>query len=174
MLTLLAAEAGEAPSNPILPEWSEMFWGAIFFTILFLLVKYVFLPPIKQVMDDREAAIRSELAAAEAAQSKAGSADADLADQLSGPRAEAASIIEAARAEADAERASIIGAAEAEVAEMKAAAAAELAAAKADALGQVTPKVADMAASAASKVLGTTVASAAAKPAVDAYLNSQN
>ncbi len=173
-MLILFAQEGEGTSNPILPAWSEMFWGAIWFTILFVLVKYVFLPPIKQVMDDREAAIRAELAAAEDATSKAGSADADLADQLAGPRAEAGSIIEAARAEAEAERASIIGAAEAEVAEMKAAAAAELDAAKAAAMGQVTPKVADMAASAASKVLGTTVASATAKPAVDAYLNSQN
>lgn len=176
MLFLLAAEDGEKTevANPILPDFTEMFWGVIFFAILFLLIKFVFLPPMKKVMDEREAAIRDGLAAAEDARAKAGSADAHLADQLAGPRAEAAEIIEAARAEADAERASIIGAAEAEVAEMKAAAAAELQAAKADALGQVTPQVATLAASAASKVLGTTVDASVAKPAVDSYLNSQN
>ncbi len=47
---------------------------------------------------------RSDLDAAEIARSKAGSAVAEAQDQLSGVRAEATEIIEAARAEAEAER----------------------------------------------------------------------
>lgn len=173
MLSILAAEAAQ-PDNPILPTGPETFWGAVCFASLFLLVKFVLLPPVKQTMSARAERIRSDLDAADAAQAQAGSAAGEVHDQLADVRAEAAEIIDAARAEAEAERNRIVGAAEAEVADLKAEADAEIAAAREAALAGVGAQVAELAADAASRVMGRQVAVSAAQPVVDRYLNSPN
>ena len=170
---LIAADAAEA-SNPIIPEISEIFWGAIAFFSLWALVKFVLLPPVREAMEARAAKIREDLDAAEIARSKAGSAVSEAQDQLAGVRAEAAEIIEAARAEAEAERATVIGAAEAEAAEIRAAAAQEIAAAREAAMAQVRPQVAELATDAASRVMNRPVTLSDAQPVVDRFLSNPN
>jgi len=49
---LFAVEAGP-PDNPILPEISEMVWGAVAFFTLWALVKFVLLPPVRSAMEAR-------------------------------------------------------------------------------------------------------------------------
>lgn len=170
---LFAAEAGE-PDNPILPELSEMFWGAIAFLTLWALVKFVLLPPVRGAMDGRESQIRSDLDAAEVARSKAGSAMSEVQDQLAGVRAEAAEIVETARAEAEAERATVIAAAEAEAASIRSAAADEIAAARAEAMSGVGPAVAELATDAASRVMKRQITLSDAQPVVDRFLSNPN
>ena len=68
MLFLLAAEPGETsgiPENPILPATYELFWGAVAFGSLYLLIRYVLLPPVQRVMNDRAATIQADLDAAD-------------------------------------------------------------------------------------------------------------
>lgn len=170
---LFAAEAGP-PDNPILPEISEMFWGAIAFFTLWALVKFVLLPPVRDAMDGREAQIRTDLDAAEVARSKAGSAMSEAQDQLAGVRAEAAEIVEAARAEAEAERATVIAAAEAEAASIRSAAADEIAAARAEAMTGVGPAVTELASDAASRVMKRQITLSDAQPVVDRFLSNPN
>lgn len=174
---LLAAEEGEAveeAANPILPTVPELFWGAIAFFSLWALVKFVLLPPVLKIMDERAARIRSDLDAAEAARSRAGSAATEVSDQLADVRAEAASIVDAARAEAEAERATIIAAAEAEAAQVKAGAEAEIEAARQGALAGVGPQVTELTADAASRVLERQVSVGQAQSVVDRFLNNPN
>jgi F-type H+-transporting ATPase subunit b len=173
VLTILAAEPG-TPDNPILPTVPEMFWGAISFAALFVLVKYVLLPPVKKVMDERASQIRTNRDAADRARGAAGSAAGEVHDQLADVRAEAALIIDAARAEAEAERSRIIGAAEAEASALKAAAEAEVEAARAEALVGVGPQVTELAANAASRVMGRNVDVSTARPMVERYLSNPN
>ena len=170
---LFAAEAAEA-SNPILPEVSEIFWGAIAFFSLWALVKFVLLPPVQAAMDRRAEQIRADLDAAEIARSKAGSAVSEAEDQLAGVRAEATEIIEAARAEAEAERATVIAAAEAEAAEIRSAAADEIAAAREEAMAGVRPQLAELATDAASRVMNRPVTLSDAQPVVDRFLSNPN
>ncbi len=180
MLFLLAAEDGaehgaeEAATNPIIPDVPEIFWTAVFFTILFLLVNYVLLPPVRKVMDERAARIRGDLAAADAAQSKASTASGALDDELADVRAEAHEVIDAARNEAMQQRAELVAAAEADVAEMRAGAQAEIAAARAETMATLGPQVSEVAAQAASKTLGRTVDVSSVSPLVDRYLNNPN
>ena len=179
-LMLRLAEEGEehvvdaAVDNPILPVASELFWGALTFATLFLLVKYVLLPPVQKTMLDRADLVRADLDAADLAREKAGSAATEVSDQLAGVRAESAQIIDAARAEGEAERARIVGAAEAEVAEAKAEAEAEIAAARQSAMAGVGPAVAELAADAASRVMNHKIDPSAVRPVVDRFLNSSN
>ena len=66
MLSVFAAESSGVPENPILPAVYELFWGAVAFGALYLLVRYVLLPPVQRVMNDREATIQADLDAASA------------------------------------------------------------------------------------------------------------
>ena len=48
----LAAEGGEEAAetvNPVLPTGPELFWGALFFAALWILMRYVLLPPVRAV-----------------------------------------------------------------------------------------------------------------------------
>ncbi len=169
-----AGDEDAETANPILPTDHEIFWGAIAFFTLWALVKFVLLPPIKAVMDEREAKIRSDLDAAEIARSKAGSAASEVQDQLAGVRAEAAEIVDAARAEAEAHRAEVIGAAEAEAESIRSAAAAEIAEAREAAMAGITPQVAELAADAASRVMNRQIELSDARPVVDRFLENPN
>ncbi len=173
LLALLAADEGEVV-NPVLPAWNEMLYGGIFFTILYILVRFVFLPSAKRAMNDRAATIRADLDAADAAKSRAVNASAEAEDQLAGVRAEAASIIDAARTEADAERERLIGRAEREVAAMREIAESEVEREKAEAVSAMQPQVINLAASAASKVIDRQVDINAAQPVVNRFLNNPN
>ncbi len=177
MLTLLATEAGdvaEEAANPILPTSNELFWGAICFFALWALIKFVLLPPVKRVMDERADRIRADLDAADKARSLAGSAAGEVDDQLAEVRVEAAAVVDAARAEADTERARIMADAEAEVAAMKAEIDAEIAAARTQALAGVQPQIAALATQAASRVMNRPVDAAAAQPSVNRFLENPN
>jgi F-type H+-transporting ATPase subunit b len=170
---ILAVEATEQ-SNPILPTVPELFWGALSFAALYLLVTFVLLPPVKKTMNDRADRIRADLDAADAARASAGSAAGEVHDQLADVRAEAGSVVDAARAEAEAERAQIIGAAEAEVATLRADADAEIQAARTEALAGVRPQVAELAANAAGRVIGRDLDVTTTQSVVDRFLDSPN
>ncbi len=180
MLFLLAAEDGaehgavEAATNPIIPDIAEMFWTAVFFLLLLALVNYVFLPPIRKVMEERAERIHDDLAAAEADRAKAANADGEFADELADVRAEAHTVIDAARAEAMERRAELVAAAEADVAAMRAEAEAEIATARVEAMAAIGPQVTDVATQAASQALGRTVDVGSVRPLVDQYLTNPN
>ncbi len=176
--SLLAAEAeAEAEggaTNPILPVVSELFWGALAFIALYLLVRNVFLPAAKRTMNDRAATIRADLDAAEVARSQAVSASSEVADDLAGARAEAAAIIEAARAEANAERERLLGRVEREVAAMRELAENDIATERAAALAALRPNVVELAADTASRIMSQQVSVAEAQPIVNRYLDNLN
>lgn len=174
LLAVEAAEEAEEVANPILPTINEIFWGAIFFATLFLLVKYVLLPPVRRTLDARAEKIRADREAAEAARAGAGAVVTDYDDQLAGARAEAAAIVDAARAEAEQERQRILAAVEAEVSAQRDAAMAEIAQAKAEAMGRLRPQVAQLAVGAASRVIDRPLDPQNQAPVIDRYLDSVN
>ncbi len=177
MLTLLATEAGEAAAeaaNPILPTSNELFWGAVCFFTLWALVKFVLLPPVKQIMDQRADTVRADLDAADQARATAGSAASEVQDQLADVRTEASAVVDAARAEADVEVQQILAAAEAEAELVRSAAAAEVEAARSQALAGVQPQIAALASQAASRVMNRNIDVAAAQPAVTRFLENSN
>ncbi len=171
---VLAAEASAETKNPVLPVVSEMFWGAVTFTALYLLVKFVLLPPFKRTMSDRAATIAADKDAAELARQQVASADSDVVDQLAGTRAEAAAIIEQAREEAEVERTRLVGRAEREVQAMRDLADTELSSAREKAMQGMKPQVSELAAGAASRVLNRQVSLSEAQPVIDRHLANQN
>jgi F-type H+-transporting ATPase subunit b len=174
LLAVEAAEEAEEVTNPILPTTNEIVWGAIFFALLFVLVKYVLLPPVRRTLDARSEKIRGDREAAQAARAGAGAVVTDYDDQLAGARAEAAAIVDGARAEAEQERQRILSAVEAEVSVQREAAMAEIAAAKADAMSRLRPQVTQLAVGAASRVIDRPLDPQNQVPVIDRYLDSAN
>ena len=172
-LLLLAAEEGatEEASNPILPTQNELFWGAVTFLAMWALMKYVFLPPIQRVMQERSDKLREDIDAAEHATAQAELAQAEYEAGLTSARAEASRIIEDARAQADEQRRQLVAAAEAEVAALRQQAADEVSAAKAAAMAELRDSVAGIAVGAAEAVVQKRLDAAAQLRVIEDYVN---
>jgi F-type H+-transporting ATPase subunit b len=174
---LAAAEAAEAAAeeeakNPIIPTGKEMLWAFVFFMALFLLLRFVLVPPLQRMMRERDEKIRGDLDAVEKAKDDVVQVRADYDAALAVARNEADEIIGAARAEADAYRASLQVDADAEIAQARAAAQAEITAARDQALVSVRGDVGELALSAASAVIGAPVDRAKAATAVERALRN--
>ena len=166
----LLSEGGEvieAPSNPVIPDLAELFWGALFFLTLLVLMRYVLLPPMQKMMRAREDAERDDLEAAERSLAEAEKVRRDYDQTIAEARSAAARLLDEARAEADAKRSELVSAAEAKVAEARTTAMAEISGARQAALAQANADVASLAATAASKVLGRSVSASDASSIVD-------
>jgi F-type H+-transporting ATPase subunit b len=108
----------EAPSL-ILPELNEIIWGGLAFVVLLLLMWKYALPPIRNMMKQREDRIREDLERAETARTEAESELANYRRQVADARGEAARIIEEARQSADEVKRQIQAQAEADAAETR-------------------------------------------------------
>jgi F-type H+-transporting ATPase subunit b len=175
MLALLSALAAEAPEtiNPVVPdEIGEIFWGAISFFGLWILLRYVCLPPLMKVRAERAQKVLADQEAAAAAETAAEQVRRDYDATLAEARAQANSIVEAARLASEEQRSEAVRVAEAEVATERQTAMAELDTARAAALGEIRDDVAALAVSAASKVVQTDLDLAANRATVDEYVNN--
>jgi F-type H+-transporting ATPase subunit b len=173
-LSVLAAEVAETAEvvNPVVPdEVGEIFWGAVGFFSLWILMRYVCLPPLMKVREQRAQQVLADQEAAAAAETQAEQVRRDYDATLAEARAEANRIVEEARVAAEARRAEAVRAVETEIADQRQAAMAELDAARAEALGQVRGEVAELAVSAASKVVQSDLDVASHQATVDAYVN---
>jgi F-type H+-transporting ATPase subunit b len=171
---VLAAEAAEAKEtiNPVVPdELGEIFWGAIGFFSLWILLRYVCLPPLMKAREQRAQQVLADQEAASAAETQAEQVRRDYEATLAEARAEANRIVEAARVAAEERRSEAVRAVETELAEQRQAAMAELDAARAVALGQLKGDVAQLAVSAASKVVQADLDLAGNQATIDEYVN---
>ena len=169
----LAAEGGEEAAetvNPVLPTGPELFWGALFFAALWILMRYVLLPPVRAVMRQRDEQRLSDEEGAERAKVEAEKVRRDYDATLAEARTQASATVDEARARGEARRAELTAAAESDAAEIRSAALAELNAERAEALSGARTQVAELAGTAASKVLGRTVDPAVAQRIAETYL----
>jgi F-type H+-transporting ATPase subunit b len=178
-MILGAAETGveaatKKVNNPILPTANEFFWAAVFFCLLWALMKFVLLPPVLRVMKERADKQREDLAAAEAAELQMDESRQQYEASLAGVKTEALGMVEAARSEADAYRAEKMTAAEAEAAQIRAASAAEVAAARATALAELQGSITDIAVGAAEAVTERPIDRDAQARVIEDYVNSND
>ena len=173
LVSLLAAEGGEkAVVNPVVPDTiGVIIWGATFFFLLWILMRYVCLPPLLRVRAEREQKVQADREAAAAAEEAAEQVRRDYEATLAEARAEASRIVEEARAEAEAERGRQVAAVETEIASERQASMAELEQARAEALGRIRGEVTDLAVTAASKVVQAPVDAERHRSTVDDYVN---
>ena len=108
----------KAPS-PILPETNEIVWGGLAFVVLLLVMWKYALPPVRNMMKQREDRIRDDLERAEQARTEAEGELANYRRQVADARSEAARIIEEARQSADEVKRQIQAQAETDAAEIR-------------------------------------------------------
>ena len=145
-ILLFAQEAppAEEKTNPILPAWNEVIWGAISFAILFYLIARFAFPAVKKGIDARADKIRSSLDEAERTRDEADAILEQYRGQLADAKSESARIIEEARQAADKLRQDLKKQAEAEVAEIKQRAQEDISAQVERAMGDLRARVAEM------------------------------
>src|SRR5947209_6355562 len=98
---LLLAAAENGPSNPILPDGNELFWGVLSFVVLFALMAKFAFPGVQKAMQGRTDRIRENLDDAERVKTEAQTILEEYRDQMADARNEANRIIEEARQTAD-------------------------------------------------------------------------
>jgi F-type H+-transporting ATPase subunit b len=171
LLSVLAAETKET-INPVVPDdVGEIFWGAVSFFSLWILMRYVCLPPLMKIREQRAQQVIADQEAAAAAETQAEQVRRDYDATLAEARAEANSIVEAARVEAEQRRSEAVRAVETEIAEQRQSAMADLDAARTEALGELRGEVAQLAVAAASKVVQSDLDVAANQATVDEFVN---
>ncbi len=167
----LEGKAEDEVINPVIPEWSEAYWALGLFAALYVLMRYVLVPPIKAAMVEREDKIRDAKDAADRVDSDMGSAQADYDAAVAGAREEANAMVEAARTEAGAYRAELQADADVEIASLKAEAGAEISSARASAMNELRGDVSSLAVAAASTVVGRPIDASSAQSTIDAILD---
>jgi F-type H+-transporting ATPase subunit b len=106
--------------NLILPATNEIIWGGLAFVVLLLVMWKYALPPVRNMMKQREDRIRDDLERAEQARTEAEGELANYRRQVADARAESARIIEEARQSADEVKRQIQAQAEADAGETRA------------------------------------------------------
>lgn len=161
----------EDPPNPVLPAMNEIFWSAVFFLLLWGLMKYVLLPPVRKLQAQRAQKLQDDRDAAQRAEEDLAKAQSDYDTALQAAREEASLLLDEARSRAGDRRAELVGAAAADVSASRAAAAQEMSAARSEAVGNLRSEIRELAVDAASNVLGTRPSdTAAADRAIDELL----
>lgn len=174
LLLLADSVEDEGTFNPILPTVPEMIWSALFFFGLWALMKFVLLPPIIEGRNQREARVRTGQDSVSDSESELAQITAAHEERIAAAKAEAASVVDAAREESDGQRAQAVAAVEEEIAKLRANAQAEIDSARTTALAGAKGAVSELAVGAAGKVLGRNVDLAANQGVIDSYLNGGN
>jgi F-type H+-transporting ATPase subunit b len=140
--------------SPIQPEIKELAWGAGAFIVLFVLMRLVLFPRVKQGMEARYGKIRGDHETADATRAAAKAEVAAYETELASVKAEATKRIDAARQTLENERTAALAEANERIAARRAEANAATDAARAAAEEHVHAAVADVSSRAAELATG--------------------
>lgn len=165
----MATETAEHASGSGFPPFdqiattgvSQIFWLILTFAVLYFTVANIFLPKIRKAVEDRDGAIKRDVAEAAALSAKADESVKQFEAQIAAARANARDTASKAKAEADAKNAAATAAKEAELNSRLAAAEARISETRTKAMANVSAVAEDAAAAIAERLTG-------AKPAADA------
>jgi F-type H+-transporting ATPase subunit b len=147
------------PQLDQLPEifWSQLFWLAIVFGVIFFGIGRAMLPRIQSTVDSRESRIAEDLAGAERARAEADETEKAYRLRMDASRAEALAVTQAAKQEAAREAEQRIRAADAEIGAKTEAEEARVRAATDAALADIESVAAEAAEAMMSKLVGQSV-----------------
>ena len=151
---------------------SQWFWLLLVLAVIYFGIGKNMLPKIEKTVDDRDAKIAGDLAAAERARAGAAEAEEKARAAEAAARASAQSVAAQAKAKAAKDAENRLAKADAEIAEKIAASEASLAKARDKALGSLEAVAAEAAQDIVAKVSGAKVTPAQAASAVKTVLNN--
>jgi F-type H+-transporting ATPase subunit b len=150
----------------LLPNGTFFVELLIVFVLLYITSKFI-LPPLTKAMDERDADVRSSIAAAESARADAAEADEERRAVIEQGRVEAREILTQAQATAEQARSEALATAQAEYDEIVSSAAAEVAQAKTEAIDSATPQLGTIVMGVVERVIGRTVDPSAHQDLID-------
>ena len=140
----------------LLPNGTFFVELLIVFVLLFITSKFI-LPPLTKAMDERDADVRSSIAAAESARADAAAADDERRAVIEQGRVEAREILTAAHAAAEAARTEAQARAQVEYDRIVSRADAEVAVARRQAIEEATPQLGTIVMGVVERVIGRQV-----------------
>ena len=152
--TETSIEVADDPPNPVLPAMNEIFWSAVFFLILWALMKFVLLKPIRRLQAQRAQKLQDDRDAAQLAEDALIKAQSDYDVALLAAREEASLLLDEARSRASDRRAELVGAAVNDVSSARAVATQEMTVARSQAVDSLRSEIRELAVDAAANVLG--------------------
>jgi len=150
---------------------SQLFWLVLVFALIYFGIGRAMLPKIQRTVEDRDAKIAGDIAAAKAAREAADKADEAYQSNLAASRNEAQAAAAAAKSRATAASEVRLKAADAEIAQHVAQAEAALASARVAAVGQIEAVAIDAAQDIVARVSGVFVDRGQAAAAVAAAMS---
>jgi F-type H+-transporting ATPase subunit b len=168
---VLAAEEETSGSDLLIPDLRELGAGIIAFAIVFFFVWKYAIPAFNEILEKRQAAVKGNLEAAEAAKVEAESLREDYRQQLAGARDEASRLVEEARQAGEVARADIVAKAQEEATDIKERATGEIEAERARVAGQIRSQVAGLSLDVAEKVVGRSLDRTAQQRLVDEFID---
>jgi F-type H+-transporting ATPase subunit b len=168
---VLAADEEASGVDLLLPDFRELGAAIIAFGIVFFFIWKYAIPAFNEILEKRQAAVKSSLEAAEAAKDEAESLREDYRQQLAGARDEAGRLVEEARQAGEVARADIVAKAQEEASDLKERTAGELDAERSRVAGQLRSQVAGLSLDVAEKVVGRSLDRAAQQQLVDEFID---
>ncbi len=170
----MATETAEHASGSGFPPFdqiattgvSQVFWLIVTFAVLYFAAANVFLPKIRKAMEDRDGAIKKDVAEAAALSARADESVKQFEAQIAAARANARDTASKAKAVADAKNAAATAAKEAELNASLAAAEARISETRTRAMANVSAVAEDAAAAIAERLTGLKPSAESVKKAV--------
>ena len=169
---LLAQEQEESREglDLILPPMAELVGGVIAFAIVFVALMVFALPKLREIIEERQAAIQGNLQDAEAAKAEAQGMLEEYKKQMADARGEANRVIEESRQQAEQVRKDIIAKAEKDAGQIVERAQEQIEAERSRAVSELQGTISSLSIELAEKVVGRTIDKSAQKDLVDAYI----
>lgn len=151
--------------------FSQLFWLLLVFGIIYFFIGRGMVPKIRSVVDQRDAKIADDLAAAQTAREDAEAAEAAYRERLDASRSEAMRVAQDAKQKAALETEKRLKAVDEQIGVRIAEAEERIRATSDDARRELEPVAAEAASQLVAKLTGQKVAAAEAQPAVKAVLH---
>ena len=151
--------------------FSQLFWLLLVFGIIYFFIGRGMVPKIRSVVDQRDAKIADDLAAAQKAREDAETAEAAYRERLDASRSEAMKVAQDAKQKAALETEKRLKAVDEQIGIRIAEAEERIRAASDDARRELEPVAAEAASELVTKLTGQKVSAADAQPAVKAVLH---
>ncbi len=155
----------------LLPHPDELIAGLLAFVIIFFFVWKWAAPALNKTLEARQAKIRAEYEAAEAAKVEAESLLGDYREQVAGAQDEATAIVDEARVAGEQVKADIVARAESEAEQIKSRAHDEILGERERVAGELRREVADLSITVAEKVVETNLDDDLQRQLVDRYID---
>jgi len=169
--SLVVATEGTDEFSPVVPHWTELVWGAVFFFLLLAILYKVAWPSLQAALAAREKAIVGSLREAEATKAEADGVLADYRAKLADAQSEAQRIIDEGRRTGEQIVADARSRAEGEAQQILTRAQADIAAERDRAISALRAELAGLSIELASRVVGKSLDTAAQRALVDSYID---